>query len=435
MAMNQQSRIGRLAAALVLSVACLVPAFAQAKPVEITWWDYPNFTTLDGELGKYEKEMVRAFNQKYPNIKVNVEMLSFNGGPEKVNVAIASNSAPDIIFDYPGRITDYARQGLMADLSGMFTAADLKDVNPTILEACKLDGKVVQYPFNVANFMMAVNRTMFEQAGLAKMLPLDKPDRLWTTDDFTKALKAIQKARPDVAPFIFYCKTNQGDQGTRTMAVNLFGGDVMNADMTAYTYNKGGPVQFLTWVQQGVKEGWIPKGGEAMTSNDAIDAFLQGKAAFTIIYSNVLRNTNATKKTVQFDEAFLPWPTPAGQKPRLDTYIGTVGIFDNGNKDKVAAAKKFVDFMINDPVWGPKNLASTGGFSARASAKSPYSDPEATFASTMVKYTGRYYNTVKGFVAMRTAWFPNLQAAMLGMKTSQEAMDAFVTAANATLKQ
>lgn len=433
--MKKSFTAGRMALALVLILAAPVAKLAaQSKPVEITWWNYPNFATVDGELGKYEKQMIQAFNQKYPNIKVNVEMISFNGGPEKVNVAIASNSAPDIIFDYPGRITDYARQGIMVDLSGMFSKKDMKDINPTILDACKYNGRIYQYPFNVANFMMAVNKTMFEQAGLSKYLPLGRKDRLWTTDEFTAALKAIAKARPDVAPFVFYCKTNQGDQGTRTMAINLFGGDVMNADMSAYTMNKGGPVKFLNWVRGGVKEGWIPKGGEAMTSGDAIDSFLQGKAAFTILYSNVLRNTNAGKKTVPFDEAFLPWPTPKGAKPRLDTYIGTVGIFDNGDKAKVDAAKKFVDFMINDPVWGPKNLAATGGFSARASAASPYSDPEAQFAGSMVKYTHRYYNTVKGFVAMRTYWFPNLQAAMLGLKTPQAALDEFVASANTTLK-
>lgn len=429
-----RSRSGFVFAAVTLALALSAPLAAQTKPVEITWWDYPNFSTLDGELGKYEKLLIQAFQAKYPNVKVNVEMLSFNGGPEKVNVAIASNSAPDVIFDYPGRITDYARQGLMADLTDLFSAADLKDFNPTILEACKLNGRVVQYPFNVANFMIAVNKTMFQEAGLANLLPLNRPDRLWTTDEFTAALKAIHAKRPDVAPFIFYCKTNQGDQGTRTMAINLFGGDVMNAAMTEYTLNQPGTVKYLDWVRKGINEGWIPKGGEAMTSGDAIDSFLQGKAAFTILYSNVLRNTNADKKTVKFEEAFLPWPTPAGVKPRLDTYIGSIGVFDNGNKDKVAAAKKFVDFLINDPVWGPKNLASTGGFSARASAKSPYADPEATFAAGMVKYTGRYYNTVKGFVAMRTYWFPCLQAAMLDLKTPQAALDSFVQSANATLK-
>ncbi|MBL8967068.1 MAG: extracellular solute-binding protein [Spirochaetaceae bacterium] len=432
--MSRRTRV--LAAALVLCLAAgMAPLFGQSKPVEITWWNYPNFTTLDGELGKYEKELVAAFNKKYPNIKVNVEMISFNGGPEKVTVALTSNSGPDLIFDYPGRITEYARQGYMAKLDDMFKPADLKDLNPTILEACKLDGKIVQYPFNVANFMMAVNKTMFEEAGLANLLPLNKPDRLWTTDEFTKALKAIQAKRPDAVPVIVYAKSNQGDQGTRIMAINLFGGEYMNADMSSYMQNKGGTVEFMKWLQNGVKEGWIAKGGEAMTSGDAIDSFLQGKAAFTIIYSNVLRNTNKDKKTVKFEEAFLPWPTPAGQKPRLDSFIGTIGVFDNGNKDKIAASKLLVDFIVNDPVWGTKNLASTGGFSARLSAKSPYADPEATFASTMVKYTGRYYNTVKGFVKMRTLWFPELQRVMLGMATGQEAMDSFVTKANATLKE
>lgn len=427
-----------------LACAACLGAFASGRdeaspaakgPVTITWWNYPNFATLDGELGKYERAMADAFMKKNPGIEVKVEMLSFNGGPEKVNVAIASNSQPDIIFDYPGRITDYARQGLMASLDDMFPADVRKDVNATILAACSEGGKVVQYPFNVANFMIAVNRTMFEEAGLAGMLPLGRPDRLWTTDEFTAALKAIKAKRPDAVPVIVYAKSNQGDQGTRIMAVNLFGGEYMNADMTAYKLNEGGPVKWLDWVRTGVDEGWIAKGGEALTSGDAIDSFLQGKAAFTIIYSNVLRNTNRDKKTVPFEEAFLPWPTPAGAKPRLDSYIGSVGVFDNGDPARVAAAKKFVDFMANDPEWGPKNLASTGGFSPRASAAVPYSDPEAVFAGAMVKYTGRYYNTVPGFVQMRTFWFPELQRAMLGLATPQEAMDSFVAKANASLKK
>ena len=424
----------RTALTVVALALTLTPfALAQAKPVEITWWNYPNFTTIDGELGKYEKQMIEAFNKKNPKIKVNLEMLSFNGGPEKVTIAIASNSAPDIIFDYPGRITDYARQGLMAELSSMFDAKTLADTNPTILQASKLGKQIVQYPFNVANFMIAVNRTMFKEAGIENVLPLNRPDRLWTTEEFTAALRAIKAKRPDVVPMIFYSKSNQGDQGTRIMAINLFGGEYMNGPMTEYQQNKGGVTDFLAWVNDGVKEGIIAKGGEAMTSGDAIDSFLQGKAAFTIIYSNVLKNTNKDKKTVAFDEAFLPWPTPAGQKPRLDAYIGSVGIFDNESKEKIEASKKFVDFMINDPVWGPKNLASTGGFSARTSVKSPYTDAEANFAASMVKYTGRYYNTVPGFAKMRTFWFPALQKVMLGMSTPQAAMDEFVLNANKTL--
>ena len=33
------------------------------KQVEITWWNFPNFQALDGEVGKYEKEIIAAFNE------------------------------------------------------------------------------------------------------------------------------------------------------------------------------------------------------------------------------------------------------------------------------------------------------------------------------------------------------------------------------------
>ncbi len=55
-----------------------------SKPVEITWWDYPNFQTASS--GDYEKKIIKNFNKKYPNIKVNVEMIDFASGPQKLNI-------------------------------------------------------------------------------------------------------------------------------------------------------------------------------------------------------------------------------------------------------------------------------------------------------------------------------------------------------------
>src|SRR5690625_5548146 len=54
---------------------------------EITWWAFPNFQAVDGEVGKYETQIIEAFNEKHPDIKVNLEMITFEGGPEKLNVA------------------------------------------------------------------------------------------------------------------------------------------------------------------------------------------------------------------------------------------------------------------------------------------------------------------------------------------------------------
>lgn len=402
------------------------------KKVEITFWNYPNYTVVDGVPGKYEEQMIAAFNEKYPNITVNVEMLSFDGGPEKVNTAIASNSQPDLIYDYPGRIISYAREEIMAPVSDM----DLADIPQTILDASSSNGEVYMYPINTAPFMLGVNKTMVEKAGLLDMLPLDDPERIWTIDEYTAFLRAMKDAVPGVAPMGWYSMNTGGDQGTRAFVGHIYGSGVVSEDLSQYTMNTAEGVKGLQWVIDGIKEGIVIAGSEAYKSNDIIDLFLQEKVAVTPIYSAVLKATNASKKVGEWEDILLPLPVPAeGDKPQLEAYIGGIGIFDNGNADKVEAAKLFVDFLANDPEWGMKNLMSTGGLSVKSTVTNVYPDnAEALFAEKMVQYLGTYYNAVPGFAEMRTYWFPALQAATLGAQSAQEAMDSFVEQSNKTLQ-
>src|SRR5690606_30985313 len=123
-----------------------------ADPVEITWWNFPNFTALDGEVGKFEKQLIAAFNEKHPNITVNLEMLTFDGGPEKLNVAIATDTAPDVIYDAPGRIIDWAKNGLLAPIDDMFTPEVRGDIEQAIIEQSSVDGTMYMYPFNTGPF-------------------------------------------------------------------------------------------------------------------------------------------------------------------------------------------------------------------------------------------------------------------------------------------
>lgn len=404
------------------------------KKTEITWWNFPNFEMKDGQSGKYEEELVKAFEEKNPNIKVKVEMLSFNGGGEKLNAAIASKSAPDVLYDAPGRIIDYGRQGVLAPVDDMIKELN-GDVSESILQGCKLDNKYYMYPFNTTTFMMAVNKTMFEEAGLLDLLPLDKPDRQWTIEEFEKALKGIKEAKPEIIPMAFFSKSTAGDQGTRAFVANIFGGSVMNEDLTAYTFDQEPASKAMEWVKKGIDNGIIGKGSEALASNDAIDLFLQQKSAFTILYSTGLKKSNADKKVGKFEEALLPIPAPSEKGPKLEALIGGLCVFDNGDADKIEASKKFIDFLCNDSEWGKKNLVATGTFSVRDSIKNLYSDSEMQFAEKMGKYTAKYYNTVNGFAEMRTHWFPALQEITLGQSSPKDALTNYNNKANETLKK
>ncbi|CAI6066585.1 ABC transporter substrate-binding protein [Cohnella sp. JJ-181] len=406
-------------------------ASAEAKPVEITWWNFPNYQALDGEVGKYEKQIIAAFNGKYPNIKVNLEMITFDGGPEKLNVAIATNSAPDVIYDAPGRIVDWGKKGLLAPLNDMVTDEVKSDISDAFWKQSSVGDQIYMYPINTAPFLMAVNKTVFEKIGALDLLPLDKPDRTWTLAEYEKALQAVKEKAPDVIPSGFFAKSQAGDQGTRAYIANLGVSRFLSEDNGKVAINTDNAAKALDWIVKGSKDGLVVSGAASLAAADVNDLFLQGKLAFTLNYSAVLKAQNVPNKKVPFEEVLLPFPTLDGSEPKLEPYVGGMAIFDNDSAEKVEAAKKLVDFVANDEVWGKKNIIQTGGLSVRNSVTGLYGDDsEYKYSELARKFITDPPTVADGYADIRTFWFPELQRALLGASTGKEALDAFAEKAN-----
>jgi multiple sugar transport system substrate-binding protein len=401
-----------------------------AEPVEITWWNFPNFQALDGEVGKYEKQIIAAFNEKHPEIKVNLEMITFDGGPEKLNVAIASNSAPDVIYDAPGRVIDWGKKGLLAPLDDMITDEVRSDISEAFWKQSMVGDKTVMYPINTAPFSMAVNKTVFEKIGALDLLPLDRPDRVWSFDEYKAALQAVKEKAPDIIPSVFFAKSQAGDQGTRAYIANLGLSSFLNDDNSAVAINTDAAGAALDWIAQAQKDKLIISGSAALAASDVNDLFLQGKVAFSINYSAVLKAQNATLKKAEFEEVLLPFPTLDGSAPKLEPYLGGMAIFNNDNEAKIQAAKTLIDFIANDEVYGKKNLIQTGGLSVRNSITGLYDDPEYAYAEVARKFITAPPTIADGYAEIRTHWFPALQSVLLGQATGKEALDDFAAKAN-----
>lgn len=400
------------------------------KNVEITWWNFPSFQPLDGETGKYEKQIIEAFNKQHPEIKVNLEMLTYEAGPEKLNVAIASNTAPDVIYDAPGRILDWGKKDLLAPLDDMITDEIRNDISPALWKQSMVGDTTYMYPINTAPFMMGVNKTIFEEIGAIDLLPLDRPDRTWTVEEYEKALQAVKEKAPDIIPSGFFAKSQAGDQGTRAYLANLGNSRFFTEDYSQVAINTDKAGAALDWIVKGVKDKLIISGSESLTAADVNDLFLQGKLAFSINYSPVLRAQNDPLKKAPFEDVLLPFPTIDGAKPQLEPYLGGMAVFNNGDEDKIAASKKLVDFIANDPEWGNKNLIQTGGLSARNSITGLYDDPEYTYSEQAREFYTDPPTIVDGWAEVRTFWFPELQRALLNVVPGKEALDTFAKNAN-----
>ena len=397
------------------------------KKVEITYWDFPQFTK-DKEFKKtedFDAALIKAFEAKNPNIKVNYQKIEFTDGPAKVETAIQSKTAPDVIYDAPGRVIAWAAKDLLVPLDDV----DKSKLNEAAVKASSYKDKLYMYPQGVAPFLMGVNKDLTDKLGVTDLLPLNKQDRSWTVEEYEKFLKAVKQKDSSITPALFYTKSQAGDQGPRAFVANLYNSWITDDANSKYTINDANGVKGLEWVKKAYDEGLLGQ-GVALEAKDALEAFKSGRAATTILFSPGIAASHASG----FNYKFLPFPNNGG-KAKYDYLVAGPAIFDNGDKDKAAAAKKFVDFMVNDKDWGKRTLLASGNFSAKKGETGLYDSEELKFAEGLTGQYATYYNTIPGFAKMRPLWFNMVQGVLNGKTTPKEGLDKFVEDANKTIKE
>ena len=397
------------------------------KKVEITYWDFPQFTK-DKEFKKtedFDAALIKAFEAKNPNIKVNYQKIEFTDGPAKVETAIQSKTAPDVIYDAPGRIIAWAAKDLLVPLDDI----DKSKLNEAAVKASSYKDKLYMYPQGVAPFLMGVNKDLTDKLGVTDLLPLNKQDRSWTVDEYEKFLKAVKQKDSSITPALFYTKSQAGDQGPRAFVANLYNSWITDDANSKYTINDANGVKGLEWVKKAYDDGLLGQ-GVALEAKDALEAFKSGRAATTILFSPGIAASHASG----FNYKFLPFPNNGG-KAKYDYLVAGPAIFDNGDVDKAAAAKKFVDFMVNDKDWGKRTLLASGNFSAKKGETGLYESEELKFAEGLTGQYATYYNTIPGFAKMRPLWFNMVQGVLNGKTSPKEGLDKFVEDANKTIKE
>ena len=396
------------------------------QAADITLWTYP--------IGKWgDSESVDAlladFNAQYPDIHVTVEYLDYTNGDDQVNTAIEGGSAPDIVMEGPERlVANWGAKGLMVDLSDLWTDDQKADISASVEAACKdSSGAYYEFPLCMTAHCMAINKTVFEAAGA--MQYVDAENHTWTTDNFLKAVQAVyDSGKTDVGAI--YCSGQGGDQGTRAIINNMYGGTFTDAAHTKYTADSPENIKAIQalYDAKGVNFDASINGGEEIT------LFRNGTLQMAFCW-NIAQQLNSDNNdaglTNSGDEIFpMAFPTESGD-PKLCGGIWGFGIFDNGDEAKIEAAKTFIDFIAADPDQvGASVLASTY-FPVRESVGDIYAGNDIMSEYTkFMSYLGDYYQITPGWATARTEWWNMLQRVGTGEPVEQ-AVATFVQNANA----
>ena len=400
--------------------------------------DLKLFTYPIGQWGKSESvdALLENFNNKYPNVHVSVEYLDYTNGDDQVNTAIEGKAAPDLIMEGPERlVANWGAKGLMVDLKDIFEDEASQDIYKNVKDACaSSDGKYYEYPLAMVAHCMAINKTMFEKADALQYIDAEK--HTWTTENFFKAVEAINKSgQNDV--LAVYCGGQGGDQGTRALVNNLYGGTFTNKEHTEYTVDSPENIKALEELKKAKGVNFDP----ALVGGDEINLFRNGTLAMSLCWNSAQQNNKdngEAGKTNNGDEIIpMMFPTDKGD-PQLCGGIWGFGIFDNGDENKIKAAKAFIRFMCNDPEQAKLSVQTTGYFPTHEKMTGVYDGTE--IADTMKMFTeqfmphfGDYYQVVPGWAQARTEWWNMLQKIGQGGDVKTE-LAAFQEKANAAAK-
>ena len=373
-----------------------------AEGASITLWTYPignwgDSATVDS--------LIASFNEVHPEIQVTVEYLDYTNGDDQINTAIEGGAAPDLVMEGPERlVANWGAKGLMVDLGDLWTDDVKSDIYESVESACKSnDGVYYEYPLCMTAHTMAVNRDLFEKAGALQYL--DEETHTWTTENFQKAVEALVAYGQENVGAV-YCAGQGGDQGTRALVNNLYGGTFTNADHTEYTANSPENIKALELLRdmEGINF------DASLVGGDEITLFCNGTLAMAFCW-NVAQERTHTVTTPDVDFEILPMAFPSDDgKAELCGGIWGFGIFDNGDDAKIAAAKTFIDFICNDANQVGESVKASTYWSVKKSMADLYADDELMNKySPFVPMMGDYYQVVGGWAEARTAWWNMLQ--------------------------
>lgn len=412
-----------LALALVGTMALSATAFAEGETTEITMWTYPvgdwgNAEVMDG--------LVAKFNEAHPEISVKIEYLDYTNGDDQINTAIEGGQAPDIVFEGPERlVANWGAKGLMVDLADLWTDEAKEAIYDSVEAACQSnDGVFYEYPLCMTAHTMAINRDVFEAADALQYL--DEETRTWTTEGFINAVKAVYESGQDPVGAV-YCSGQGGDQGTRALVNNLYGGTFTNAEHTAYTLDSEENIKALELLagMDGINFDASIAGG------DEIQLFCNGTLAMAFCWNVAQEKNNA--ELMEFDALPMAFPSESGE-PQLCGGIWGFGIFNNGEEAKIAAAKTFIDFMANDESMAAESVKASTYWPVKDLGNIYEGDDLMTEYSIFTQYMGDYYQVVGGWAEARTAWWNMLQQIGTGADVAT-AVAEFQTTANAAAGQ
>ncbi|WP_372631674.1 ABC transporter substrate-binding protein [Cohnella sp.] len=389
-----------------------------SEPVEIEFWNIWGGELIDS--------LVNEYNSSQSKVKVKSVFVQngYEGIVEKLQVQAAAKKLPDIVSN--GLLyTRFANDVMHASPLEPFIERDgydMSDFFPTMLNLGKNEqGQLIGLPYGISTPILYYNADHFQAAGLDP----DNPPQTW--EEFPEVAKQLTRDG-------HYGASVPIDFGWLYQALmETYGGSMMSADGKTVGLDSEASVNAVQAVVDMVKT------DQSMPLLQLMQTFESMAKGDVSMLANTTAGLGTILPTAQFDLRTAPFPTYGGE--RVVPAGGANLMIFAQDPVKQEAAWEFLKFLI-DPKRSVQISKSTGYMVSRQSA---LDEPE------MQKFLEEnpVYKATYGQIDEMVPWFnfpgtggtrvqkiisDQIQAALQGQKTPEDAMKEAAKQANALIQ-
>ncbi|WP_405992547.1 ABC transporter substrate-binding protein [Streptomyces sp. NBC_00986] len=279
---------------------------------------------------KYWDGIVKAYEAKHANVKVEVSVYSWNDVDRKVKEMVAAGRAPDMA--QIGAYADYADAGRLYSTADLLSIPVEADFMEPLLDAGQVNHIQYGMPFAASTRVLFYNKTLFTEAGLT-------PPKDWS--ELAADAEALKEKG---VKYPFALPLGSEEAQAETMQWLLGGGGGYTDDIGTYTLDSTANISTFTWLRDNlVAKGLTgPVAPAKLNRADAFAAFANGDVGMLNGHPTLMQQ--AAKKGVKFGTVAMP-----GRNGKAKTTMGVAdwmaAFKQNGHREQIG---DFLDFVYSE---------------------------------------------------------------------------------------
>lgn len=379
---------------------------------EIQFWTMQ----LQPQFTSYFQSLISNFESENPGIKVKWVDVPWTAMENKILTSVSAKTPPDVVNLNPDFASQLAGKNAWLDLDSKITSAEKDKYLPKIWQASTLNGKSFGIPWYLTTRLTIYNTDLLKAAGITK-----------PPTTYTELAQAAQQIKNKTGKYAFFATFVPQDSAEVLESLVQMGVTLVNADGKAGFNSPQGKAAFQFWVDL-YKAGLLPKECLTQGHRHAIDLYQAGETAFLASGPEFIKTIANNAPKVAQASAISPQITGSTGKKNV-AVMNVVIPRDSKYPD---AAVRFALFLTNDVNQMAFAKAANVLPSTVKALNDDYFQQVPENASTAEK--GRIISAkqlqdaevltpkLKDFKFLQKNVYENLQAAMLGVKTVDQAL-------------